>query len=253
MTPIAKFFLYLSAGLAGMAPSQPVPLANGESLSIGRGDYIIHAADREGPVTLIEEDTIRFTVEPGDQWIHDKQSGARRERAEISSRDSVVFGQIARASVDLRLAPQEAGGPGTWMLVAQLHGPNRRMLAEDSVLRSPPFAMQVSGDRLIFLVRSGRAGDDAVAQQRIGSIPADFAQWHRYDFYVQTGQDGRVTILRDGEIAIDWVGPVGYDAGDGMHYWKFGIYRSAQWQGPSQLDLRIACAGSLEGCVADNP
>ena len=38
-----------------------------------------------------------------------------------------------------------------------------------------------------------------------------------------------------------------------MHYWKFGIYRSAQWQGPSQLDLRIACAGSLEGCVADNP
>lgn len=253
MTPFAIFLLLLSAGFAGIAPADSVPLPNGEKLRIGKGDFVVQAVEREGPVALIDEETIRFTVAPGDQWLFDRQVGALRERAEISSRNRVQFGEIARASVDMRLARQETGGPGTWMLVAQLHGPDRSKLREDTALRSPPFAMQVSRDRLIFLVRSGKAGDKSATQQRIGSIPADFDQWHRYDFDVQTGRNGRVTILRDGEIAIDWTGPIGYDAGDGMHYWKFGIYRSAQWQGSSQLDLRIACAGSLEGCIADNP
>lgn len=253
MKPITKFILLVSAGVGAMAASEPTPLVDGEALRIGPGEFVVQAPEREGPVTLIDAETIRFRVLPGDKWAMDNGRGAPRERAEISGQEKIAYGDTARASIDLRLSRQEMGGYGRWMTITQLHGPNRRTLEEDTALRSPPFAVQVRGDQLVFTVRGGVAGDEEASQQRIGSIPADFDQWHRYDFDVQMGENGRVTILRDGEIAIDWTGPVGYDAGDGMHYWKFGIYRSAQWQGPSQLDLRIACAGSLEGCIADTP
>jgi hypothetical protein len=243
--------LSLLAGLTFMTSCIATPLLDGEVLRIGQSEFRVQAPEGEGPVTLVDPTTIQFTVEPGDQWEFDQRIGKPKERAEISGQERIAFGSVAEAKVDLRITGQSDGSQGRWMTISQLHGPNRKTIGQDSALGSPPLAVQLRGEQLIFVARGGNGLDNEMYRERIGSIAADFGNWHRYDIRVAMGVDGRVTVDRDGETVIDWSGPVGYDAGDGLHYWKFGIYRSDGWEERSRVDLRIACAGSDKGCELD--
>lgn len=243
----------LGAAIALMTTPAPTPLSSGERLTVGQGEFVVQSPEGEGPVVLLDDETFRFTVDPGSQFARDRRVGKASERAEISSRNKIAYSRMTRASIDLRIPAQEAGRKGQWLVLSQLTGPSRDSIGADSPLGSPPFAIQLVEEGLLFLVRSGAAGDERARFERIGVLDPDFDNWHRYDIDIQLGTNGRVTVQRDGMIVIDWTGPVGYDAGDRLHYWKFGVYRSGGWQSRSQLDLRIGCAGSLEGCIADNP
>lgn len=240
-----------AAWIALTACSQPAPLVDGQELRIGSGNFTVQAPAGEGPVQLVDATTISFTVEPGDRWAGDERKGKLRERAEVTSKEKIAFGETTQASVDLRIEAQRGEGKGRWMTISQLHGPNRGTLGEDSPLASPVLAVQLRDDNLVIVARSGREGDERAQASRIATLPADFGNWHRYDMRVRMGEQGSVDIFRDGEQVVAWQGPVGYDAGDRQHYWKFGVYRSGGWTQRSKVDLRIACAGRVEGCNTD--
>ena len=233
--------------------SAPIELPSGEKLTVGRGEFVVQSPEGQSPVVLLDEETLRFTVEPGSQFAYDRRVGKANERAEVSSRTKIAYGQMTRASIDLRIPSQEPGKPGQWLVLTQLHGPNRDSIGAESPLGSPPFAIQLVEEGLVFLVRSGAEGDERARFEQIGILGPDFDNWHRYDIDIQMGKNGRVTVQRDGMIVIDWTGPVGYDAGNRLHYWKFGVYRSGGWQSRSRLDVRIACAGPIGECITGNP
>lgn len=244
MTPKRRLLAGLAAALAiPSACAAGTPLLNGESFPLESGRLSVQAREGEGPVTVMDDNVIRVTVAPGDQWANDKAKGKGNDRAELSSETKILFGESASAELDLRLFPMGAEARGKWATVFQLHGPNRKTLEEDSSFRPPAITAQVRGDRLFFIARGGYEEENKLYKRVLGSVPADFGNWHRLKVDARLGGDGRVVVSRDGEVVIDWTGPVGFDAGDRRHYWKLGIYRSSNWSESSQVDFKLFCVG----------
>ena len=224
------------------------PLFRGDALVLDSGQLLVQSREGQGPIRIVEDDTISVTVVPGDQWPQDVERDKGNERAELSSQAKILYGGVAAAQLAMRFYSMGEYQPGRWATVMQLHGPNRGTLTEDSNFRPPVLTLQQRGDEIAVVARGGNDRDNVAHKTTIGTFPADFGQWHDYRVNVALGENGYVLIDRDGEPLIRWSGAVGYDAGDRRHYWKMGIYRSAGWDRESKIDLRPGCIGKFEDC-----
>lgn len=224
------------------------PLYRGDALALESGELLVQSREGDGPIRIVDGDTIRVTVFPGDQWPQDVERNKDNERAELSSQAKIPYGEEAVAQLGMRFYPMGEFKHGRWATVMQLHGPNRGTLTKDSTLLPPVLTFQQRGDEIVVVARAGNERDNVAGKVTIGTFPADFGAWHQYRVEVALGEAGSVKVDRDGEPLLRWTGPIGYDAGDRQHYWKMGIYRSVGWDRESQIDLRPECIGNARDC-----
>ena len=84
-----------------------------------------------------------------------------------------------------------------WMVLAQIHGPNRNTLPEGRSFASPVFALELRGDELVFIARGGSEEDGETGQRIVGSIPARFGSWQSFSVIAELRDDGRLGIATD--------------------------------------------------------
>lgn len=179
---------------------------------IGGTLYGIHNAARPGSLTAPGESTVRFEVSAGDVWSHDPPS---RERSEIVG-PLYPEGETLTVSYAFMVEP---GPPNTseWLVTGQFHG-------ADS-FRSPPFAVELVGDRMAIKVRR-LSRDGEVVTERVYLDDRDIERGRYYEIVVRArfaaDGSGRLKVWRDGVPIARYAGPMGY--GDGV-YWKHGVYR----------------------------
>jgi len=250
MTNRILAFLAVAAMMIAATGAPERHLSSGEVLSLRSGPLSVQSHDGEGAVRIVDGDTIRIVVEPGDQFRFDRDRGKANERAELSSKTKIPMGGSATADLAVRYYDMGEFRPGRWVTLLQLHGPNRNTLQDGSRFGPPVLAVQQRGQEIIVLARWGSDRDGELIKQEVARFPADFGVWHDYRYQVGLGEEGFVSIDRDGEPLVRWSGPIGYDAGDRQHYWKMGIYRSGEWESVSQLDMRIGCIGKSTDCEA---
>lgn len=100
---------------------------------------------------------------------------------------------------------------------------------------SPPFAVEMAGENMRFMVRSST--DSTITSNPIGSVvwkdSAPIERGHNYkmDIFITFDPygNGKLTVVRDGVELFTYNGPIGY-ADSGGYYWKEGLYRSSNDQ-----------------------
>ena len=172
----------------------------------------------------IDADTLRFEVRPGDELRWGADVGTHKERSEISAADHVALGENFHTGYDFMLEPGSTN-TAKWLLVGQLI----QLPPDPSVAASPPVAIEMVGEKMSAVVRYQNAAGQTV-EQRLWLDSSDIVRGQEYhlDIYANVSNDssGRVLIVRDGQVVVDYSGPVGYDFG-GELAWKEGIYRDA--------------------------
>lgn len=226
----------------------PVPLANGQAVDVADAPFAVQASEGTRGVELTSDGNVRFRVEPGHVWTGDRRAGKSNERAEISSRLRGQYGDTMSAQFAIRLADDPGMRKGRdWMVLAQIHGPNRDTLPAGRSFASPIFALELRGDELVFVSRGGSEDEGETGARIIGAIPARFGDWQSFSVIAELGEQARLGIATEaGTFFGD--GPLGYDAGDRTHYWKFGIYRSGGMQASQIMDLRLYCVAADGPC-----
>ena len=174
----------------------------------------VQNANKPWSIKVLAPDSLRFELAPGDRWSRDS---AGPERSEISG--SVIYspGREIRVSYDFTI---EDGAPNTarWLLIGQFHADDRDT--------SPPFAIEMRGERLAVMIRYRRA-DGGIESRYIYQDPRELERGRAYSMRIEARfsiAGGAMKVWRDDEQIVDYTGPLGYDNGV---YWKEGIYRSA--------------------------
>ncbi|MBX7540816.1 polysaccharide lyase [Qipengyuania sp. GH29] len=187
----------------------------------------------------MDDEVIRFTVAPGEQWARDANRGSNAERAEMSAHEKIRFGERTSVSFAMRIASMDNSPGRRHSLLFQLHGPNRTEMKGIEGFAPPPFDMRVRNGKIHFVVRSGSLERGEDKDRIIASIPVEYSRWQDFRFDINLGDEssGQVKIWRDGTRIADYSGPVGYEVGKGAHYWKFGIYQYGQRTAPSVVDF----------------
>lgn len=242
-----RAWVLLVSSLVLMA-NGPVALRSGAAVDLAGVPFAVQSAEASRGVEYDHNNVLRFKVVPGAVWQGDRRAGKANERAEISSKLRGYFGETMSAKFSIRLGNNPGLRKGRdWMVLAQIHGPNRNTLPEGRSFASPVFALELRGDELVFIARGGSEVDGETGQRIVGSIPARFGSWQSFSVIAELRDDGRLGIATD-EGTFFTNGPVGYDAGDAMHYWKFGIYRSPGIKVTQSMDFYLHCLGVSGPC-----
>jgi len=171
-----------------------------------------------------------------------------KNRSEIVSRKYTQFERQFNLEFDVMV---EAGAPNTadWLLLAQLH--QSEDVDEDGKLldasASPPFALQLSGEFMEIVGRTSSerflpetTRDEQSYPPRIAlngqdtmyldTDPIVRDQWYNMRFEIvfdhETGGSGALRVFRDGQLLVDYAGPLGYNDAVGP-YLQLGVYRAA--------------------------
>jgi hypothetical protein len=226
-TTVALSFSTLAAAIV---PDTYLPTG---SATVADGTMFIAQSDDNGyAITRLGPNLYRFEVRGDDRYPGDARKGRHVRRAEFTQgRPHFRFGDDVWISFSQRIVRMDPTAEDDWVVLGQLHGPNRPELPEDSELLEPPFAMVYrQKDGLRFVSRSGddRHGQSKtllhyVQETRLG-------EWADYVIHIRTGlgDDGILSVWRNGEQIVDYQGPIGYRSGGGRHYWKFGIYENTE-------------------------
>ena len=176
--------------------------------------YTAQNGDRPWSIATPAADTIRFEVRSGDQWFQDP---GHRERSEIRGETVYADGNTINVNYNFMI---EAGAANTadWAVLGQFHA--------DDNYTSPPFAVELIGERMAIVIRYRLPGDDADTKLELYVDSKDIERGHYYDIEIAVNFDldgkGFLDVSRDGEQIVDYDGPIGYGYGV---YWKHGIYR----------------------------
>ncbi|PZR32154.1 heparin lyase I family protein, partial [Caulobacter segnis] len=188
-------------------------------------------------------DNMRFEVRSGDKWANDSTG---KERSEIASYNKLSNDQYYTVSYKFMIEPGDAN-TADWLLMGQIHQ------TEDAVDKgvSPPFAIQLVGERMQIVVRSD-PNAVTVANPATTVIYEDEADIQRgawYDMDIQVEFDpkgeGHVNVWRNNILIAQYSGPLGYVDAIGP-YWKNGIYRSAA---PEQIAINYTDVEVATGAV----
>lgn len=169
-------------------------------------------------------DEMRFEVRNGDHWAYDS---AAKERSEIASYQKLQNGQVYTISYKFMIEPG-AANTADWLLIGQIHQTED---AKDLGV-SPPFAIELVGEKMQIVVRNDPAATtiSAPGTTVIFTDDHDLARGAWYDMTIQLKLDpkgsGSVYVWRDGVPLADYTGGIGYADAVGP-YWKNGIYREA--------------------------
>lgn len=183
----------------------------------------------------------RYEVRGGDTW-----GGATTERSETASAAKWAYNQEISLSYNFKLETGEKN-KAAWTVIGQLF--SQPDVGETGW--SPPFAIEMVGDRMRVTVRS--SSEDTIKTNPVGRAiytdSADILREHDYKMDIKIVLDpygkGHVEVRRDGVLLVSYDGPVGYPDEQGV-YWKEGIYRSPtdQTMAAEYSDLRIGYTNS---------
>lgn len=204
--------------------------------------YELQNAGRGWSITNSGEN-MRFEVRSGDKWNYDSTG---KERSEIASYNKLANDQYYTISYKFMIEPG-ATNTAAWLLMGQIHQTED---AQDKGV-SPPFAIQLAGERMQIVVRSD---PNAVTVTNPGTtvIYEDTANIQRgawYDMDIQIEFDpkgeGHVNIWRNGAKIAEYTGPLGYVDAVGP-YWKNGIYRASAAE---QIAINYTGVDVVKGAV----
>jgi hypothetical protein len=187
---------------------------SGEELFIDGLSYSVQNGNRPWSLKSPDDDILRFEVRSGDHWRYDP---ATRERSEVSGDALYAAGKSVVVSFEFMVEP---GQPNTaeWLTVGQLHGADN--------FTSPVFAVELIGERLAIHLRyklPGKQYEDWFAFVDDHNIVRGKYYGIRAELETELGKNGSASVWIDGELVIEYSGPVGYGYGV---YWKQGIYRA---------------------------
>jgi|GEM_PF-1875731 len=198
--------------------------------------------------------TTRFELRSGDHWSGD--SGTDRERAEIAEVNTFVPGQGYHIEFDVMIEPGAANTAG-WLTLAQIQ--STLDPGEDG--HSPPFAIELVGERMRIVTRASSAALSTTADTTYVSQytdGADIVRGHTYHFSIDEKFDpfgqGYLKVWRDDAMLVNYKGALGFNDLTGG-YWKEGVYRAAS---PETLaadysGLSISPEASLFASALINP
>ncbi len=207
-----------------------------DAIKIDGAPYTAHNGERPWSLGVRDADTFRFEVRSGDQWFQDP---GHKERSEIRGETIYADGDTLNVKYTVMLEP---GGANTadWALLNQFHA--------DDDYTSPPFALELIGERMAIIVRFKTPGEDSETKLELYVDHHNVKRGHYYDFELEVSFDigggGFLDVWRDGEQIVDYDGPIGYGYGV---YWKQGIYReqSEETLAVVYKDLSIASDGGV--------
>jgi len=210
-------------------------MATDQAIKIDGAPYTAHNGDRAW--SFAQSDSgFRFEVRSGDRW--DQDSG-HKERSEIRGETLYADGDTITVNYTVTV---EAGPANTsdWTLLSQFHA--------DDDYTSPPFALELIGERMAIVVRYRLPGDDAETKLELFVDSKDIVRGQAYDIEIAVNFDldggGFLDVWRDGQQIVDYDGPIGYGYGV---YWKHGIYReeSSETLAVVYKDFAIASDGGV--------
>ena len=166
-------------------------------------------------------DRVRFEVRGGDRWVNDPSS---KNRSEIIENARHANGSTVNVDYNFAVEPGQRNTAG-WLVLGQLHQNDY----PGAPALSPPFQVQLSGERMVVYVGYLGANGSPVYKP-VFTDTADIVRGHDYSMNVtarfDAGGNGYLSVSRDGQEIVNYHGPMGYPTQSSV-YWKEGIYRAA--------------------------
>jgi Ca2+-binding RTX toxin-like protein len=167
----------------------------------------------------------RFEVRSGDSLAGD---GPTKERSEIAGAAKLQAGQTYQISFSV-MVEAGANNNAAWMTLVQLQS----TFDTGEAGHSPPFAIEMVGERMRIVTRDSSAAisttaDTRYVQQYTDTTDITRGQW--YDFTIQIKFDpfgqGHLEVWRNGVRLVDFTGALGFNDLIGA-YFKEGVYRES--------------------------
>lgn len=177
---------------------------------------------------LTSEGARRYELRSGDD-LSATPSGT--ERSESYDSYKMLTGKTYQFGFKMMIEPGETN-KASWLLITQLNSE----LDPGEAPHSPPFAIEMNGDKLRIVTR-----DSSVALSTPSNIryvrqyddakPMTRGQWYELKVQVVMGPsgNGKLKVWRDGIVLVDFAGALGFNDIVGP-YFKQGIYRSSTVQ-----------------------
>lgn len=175
---------------------------------------------------LMNGDIRRYELRDGDRVA--SEAGSSVERAESYDSNYLDVGKTYQVAFSMMIEPGQTNA-ASWLILSQFTS----MLDPGEAAHSPPFAIELMGDRLRIVTRDSSAAlstaaDTQYRRQYDDSQPLKRGQW--YDIRVQIvfgpSGNGQLKVWRDDVLLTDYTGSLGFNDIKGP-YFKQGVYRSA--------------------------
>ncbi|TXN21514.1 MULTISPECIES: heparin lyase I family protein [Methylobacterium] len=189
-------------------------------------------------------DRIVFEVRGGDRWINDPSS---KNRSEILENKFHLNGSTINVDYNFEVQPGQRNTAG-WLVLGQFHQNDY----PGAPAISPPFQIQLSGERMVIYV-GYNGGNGSPVYKPVYMDKADIVRGHDYSMNVTAKFDpagnGYLSVTRDGQEIVSYRGPMGYSTQSSV-YWKEGIYRAAA---PETMAVSYTLPTITEGTAGGSP
>jgi hypothetical protein len=167
----------------------------------------------------------RFEVRAGDSLAGD---GPTKERSEIANALKLQTGQTYEITFSVMVEPG-AKNTADWMTLIQLQS----TFDTGEAGHSPPFALEMVGDRMRIVTRDSSAAlstESNIRYVQQYTDTADIVRGQWYDFKIDIKFDpfgnGTLEVWRNGVHLVDFKGALGFNDLVGA-YFKEGVYRES--------------------------
>ena|GEM_PF-2743437 len=192
--------------------------------------YNVQTAGKSYSMTEVDDHTLRFEIQAGDQAWFDAGSSVDRSEAQMDTR--IPVGTPTTISYQFMLEPG-ATNTASWLVTAEMHNDDSAL--GSNIHTSPPFAIQLSGDHLQVVARYCPTGLDPsngagnVQMLTLWTDPNPIVRGQYNDIKIVDNIDnsvngnGYLEVWINGTQVVNYHGPLGYGA---PTYWEEGLYRS---------------------------
>jgi hypothetical protein len=198
------------------------------SFYIRNDSYSVDTAGKTYSLTNPDSQTLRFEIQPGDHAWFD---GSTVDRSQIQSDKLIPAGIPFDIAYQFMLEPG-AANTASWFVTGEMH--NDDWAIGRDVKTSPPFAIELTGDRLQVVARycptgldpSNGAGNLKMLTLWTAPNPIQRGQYNdiKISANVSNTSSGYLQVWVNGAEVVNYHGPLGYGAAT---YWEEGLYRSA--------------------------
>lgn len=211
-------------------PAAPVPGitsfsgANGTKLYVDNFPFYVENANQPWSVSLVDSQTLRFELRPGDIWQN-------TNRSEIDGYPTKFpIDMVVDVYYDFLLEPGSTN-TAAWFTIGDFHN-------DDNYTSGPLGIQLVNGDHMAVAIGSTSTLSDGLKtnfryqNQNYGRAWVDPNPIQRNRYYAMHIQvkfnyngNGFLNVWRDGIQIVSYRGSIGYNFGNGT-YWKNGLYRA---------------------------
>ncbi|WP_189338305.1 heparin lyase I family protein [Sphingobium sp. SCG-1] len=168
----------------------------------------------------------RYELRDGDVIPGERSVGS--ERSESYDSNHFDVGKTYQATFKFMIEPG-ATNAAPWLLLSQIAS----QLDPGEAAHSPPFAMELAGDKLRIVTRDSSAALSTAADVRYvrqydDSQPMTRGRWYdiKMQFAFGPSGNGMLKVWRDDKLLVNFTGAFGFNDVVGP-YFKQGVYRSA--------------------------